>query len=39
MTDKYDWECHQQAVKNIALLLCIDVENGTRNSITFEMVK
>ena len=39
MTDKYDWECHQQAVKNIALSLCIDVENGTRNSITFEVGK
>jgi hypothetical protein len=39
MTDKYDWECHQQAVKNIALSLCIDVENGIRNSITFEVNK
>ena len=27
MTDHYDWQSHQQVLENIALLLCIDVEN------------
>ena len=39
MTENYDWECHQQTLENIALLLCIDVESGKRDSITFEVSK
>ena len=39
MTDHYDWQSHQQVLENIALLLCIDVENGKRDSVTFEVGK
>ena len=39
MKDRYNWHTHQQAMKNIALQLCIDVEIGKRNSITFEVSK
>ena len=35
----YDWHSHQEVIKRMAFQLCEDVENGTRDSLTFELVE
>ena len=37
-TYHYDWHGHQEIIRRMAFELCQDVNNGTRDSLTFEFI-